>query len=106
MLPLAHSAVSDVWTSALLGIALGAANAAASYALYRVAGGKPQKAFFTIVLGGMVARLLGVLALAALILVMLPVSRTAFVGAFFAAFAVGTAVELLLIQRRASRAQL
>lgn len=94
----------DVWTSALLGITLGVANAAASYALYRVAGGKPQTTFFTIVLGGMVARLMVVLAIAALILVMMPVHRVAFVGAFFAAFAVGTAVEILLIQRRASRA--
>jgi len=98
--------VPDVWTSALFGVALGAANAAASYALYRVAGGTPQKTFYTVVLGGMVARLAVVLALAALVLVALPVSRSAFVGAFFAAFAAGTAVEVLLIQRRASRAQL
>ena len=52
-----------VWMSALLGLSLGAANAAASYALFRRARGMAQSAFMKLVLGGMVARLMVVLVL-------------------------------------------
>jgi hypothetical protein len=91
------------WTSALLGVALGAANTAAAYALYRVGRERTQKAFLRIVFGGMVARLLAVTAVVGLVLVALPVHRLAFSGGFLAALAVGTAAEVLTIQRRAPR---
>lgn len=93
------------WTSALLGVALGTANAAAAYALYRAGHGRSHRAFLKIVLGGMVARLVVVTAVLGLVLLLLPVARLAFAGGFLAAFAVGTGVEVLLIQRRAARPQ-
>ena len=89
------------WTSALVGVAIGAANAAASYALYRV--GRERAAFLRIVLGGMVVRLVVTAAVVGLVLLALPVHRVGFVAGFFAAFAAGTAVEILLIQRHAAR---
>jgi hypothetical protein len=92
------------WTSALFGIALGAANAAAAYALYRAGRGRTQKAFLQIVFGGMVARLVVVTAVVGLVLLLLPVDRLAFAVGFLAAFAAGTAAEILTIQRHALRA--
>ena len=88
-----------LWTSIVLGVALGLANAAASFLLYRVARNKPQGAFMAIVFGGMVARMFAVLALLALAIVFLPVSRVAFIGAFFATFAVAMTAEIILLQR-------
>ena len=94
-----------VWISALFGLALGLANAVASYVLYRRARGTAQGMFMKIVFGGMLARLVLVLALMTLVLVLLPVSRLAFAGGFFLAFAAGMAVEVLLIQRHAPSAK-
>jgi hypothetical protein len=94
-----------LWTSALAGVALGVANSAAAYALYRAGRGRPQKAFLVIVLGGMAARLLAATAVVGLALLYLPVDRLAFAGGFLAAFAAGTAAEVLLIQRHAARPQ-
>ena len=93
------------WTSALLGIALGVANAAAAYALYRVGRGKPHQAFLKVVFGGMVVRLVVVTAVIGLVLLLLPVHRLAFAAGFLLAFALGTATEVLIIQRPALRAQ-
>ena len=93
--------LSAFWMSALLGVAIGAANAGASYALYRV--GREREAFLRIVLGGMVVRLVATAAVVGLVLLALPVHRAGFVVGVFAAFAVGTAVEILLIQRHAAR---
>ena len=91
-----------IWTSVVLGVALGLTNAAASFLLYRVARNKPHGAFMTIVFGGMVARMMVVLALLALVIVFLPVSRLAFIGAFFVTFTVAMTAEVILLQRRAS----
>ena len=91
-----------LWTSVVLGVALGLANAAASFLLYRVARNKPHGAFMAIVFGGMVARMMVVLALLALVIVFLPVNRLAFIGAFFGAFTVAMTAEVILLQRRAS----
>ena len=93
------------WTSALFGIALGLANAVASYVLYRVGYERSSKAFLWIVFGGMVARFVTATVVVGLVLLYLPVDRLAFVGGFLVAFAVGTAAEILLIQRRAARAR-
>ena len=91
-----------IWTSVVLGVALGLTNAAASFLLYRVARNKPHGAFMAIVFGGMVARMMVVLALLALVIVFLPVNRLAFIGAFFGAFTVAMTAEVILLQRRAS----
>lgn len=89
-----------VWTSAALGVALGLANAAAGYALRRMAGGRKQATGIKIVLGGMVVRMGVVLVLMALVLVLVPVSRGVFVAAFFTTFAVALGAEIFLLQRR------
>lgn len=94
--------LTTVLGSALIGLTLGAGNAVASYALWRAARGREQRAFLRLVLGGMVVRLVLVLALVGVVLVALPVHRTAFVGVFFAAFMLGTAAEIAHIQRRAA----
>ena len=91
-----------IWTSVALGVALALTNAAASYALWRTARSRKQGAFVTLVLGGMVVRMMVVLALMALVLVFAPISRGAFTGAFFTAFAVATAAEVYFLQRRAA----
>ena len=92
------------WTSALLGVALGAANAAAAYALYRGGRGRAHSAFLKIVFGGMVVRLVVATAAVGLVLLLLPVHRLAFAAGFLGAFAAGTAAEVLTIQRHARRA--
>jgi hypothetical protein len=91
-----------IWSSVALGVALGLVNAAASYALWRLARGRKQSMFMTIIFGGMGVRMLVLLALIALVLVFAPVSRGAFVGAFFTTFAVGLIAEVIMLQRRAS----
>lgn len=96
---------SALWTSVLTGLALGALNAAAAYALYRVGRRRDPKAFLSIVLGGMVARLLVVTAVIGLVLLLLPVDRLAFTGGFLVAFALGTAAEVAILQRHAAHPQ-
>ncbi len=94
------------WTSALFGVALGGANAAAAYALYRAGIGRSQKAFLRIAFGGMAVRLVVVTALVALVLFLLPADhRVPFAGGFFAALVAGTAAEVLLLQRHARHAR-
>lgn len=97
--------VVSPWSSALFGIALGAANAAVAYALFRVGVGRSQQAFLKIVFGGLVVRLVLVTALMGGVLLLVAVDRTAFVGGFFMALAVGIVTEIMLIQRHARRAR-
>ncbi len=92
-----------LWTSIVLGVLLGLANVAAGFLSYRVARNKPHGTFMVIVFGGMVGRMMLVLALLAIIIVFLPVSRVGFVGAFFATFALATVAEIILLQRWASK---
>jgi hypothetical protein len=89
------------WTSVLLGVALGAANAAASMLLVRSARGRSQQAFLTIVFGGMVARMAALLALIAAVLAWAPVERPAFIAALAFAVAIGLAAEVFLLTRPA-----
>ncbi|MDX1420885.1 MAG: hypothetical protein R3181_13040 [Rubricoccaceae bacterium] len=95
----------DLWTSVFAGVALGALNAAAAYALYRVGRQRAPKAFLSIVFGGMVARLLVVTAAIGLVLLLLPVDRLAFTGGFLVAFSLGTAAEVAILQRHAAHSQ-
>ncbi len=95
--------LTDPLPSLLLGLALGGANAAAAYALYRLGRDRRQSAFLRIVLGGMAARLLLFAAVFALIVVAAEPDRLALTGGFLAAMAVGTAADITLIQRRAAR---
>jgi hypothetical protein len=85
--------------SILLGVALGAANAAAAVLLVRAARGRAQAAFMTIVFGGMVARMTALLAAVAAVIAWAPVDRNVFVVALGAAVAVGLLAEVLLVSR-------
>ena len=96
--------IAPFWTSVLLGVALGAANAAASLLLVRAARGRSQQAFLTIVFGGMAARMAGLLAVIAAVLVYVPVDRPAFIGALAFAVATGLALEVFLLTRPARTA--
>lgn len=91
--------MTALWTSLLLGVALGTANAAASLLLVRAARGRTHQAFMTIVFGGMLARMTALLAVFAAVLAWMPVHRAAFVGGLAAALVVGLAVEVLLMTR-------
>ncbi len=95
--------MTTLWTSLLLGVLLGAANAAASLLLVRVARGRPQTTFFVIVFGGMFARMTLLLTLFAAVLAWAPVHRGAFVGALGATLVVGLTAEVLLMLRRRPR---
>jgi hypothetical protein len=88
-------------TSVLLGAALGVANAAGSVWLVRVARGRSQRAFMTIVFGGMAARMTALLAAVAAILVAVPVDRPAFVVSLGCTIALGLAAEVYLFTRGA-----
>jgi hypothetical protein len=88
-----------LWTSVLLGVALGTANAAASLLLARAARGRSQAAFYRIVFGGMLARMSALLAAFAAILTWAPVHRTAFVAALGVTVVLGLGAEVLLIGR-------
>jgi hypothetical protein len=88
-----------LWTSVLLGVALGTANAAASLLLVRAARGRSQAAFMKVVFGGMLARMTALLAAVAAILSWATVHRTAFLAALGATVVVGLAVEVLLVGR-------
>lgn len=92
---------AEFWTSLVLGIGLALANGIASYVLLRYAEKQAYKTFIMIVLGGMVLRLMVVLALVAVLLVTDSVSRLPFVIAFFATFAVVTIAEVTAILKRA-----
>lgn len=86
--------------SMLLGTALGAANAAASIALYRVARSRPPQVFMAIVLGGMLLRMMVLLTALTLILAFVPVARGALVGAFGVTFVLGLIGEVAFVLSR------
>lgn len=86
--------------SLLLGALLGAANAAAAlWTARRAAGLEPTRAL-RVVLGGMVARMALTLAAVALVLVLVPVHRGAFVGGLGLLFLGGLVAEVLLVLGR------
>jgi uncharacterized membrane protein YdfJ with MMPL/SSD domain len=90
----------DVLLGLIVGAALGAANAVASYLLYRRARTRPSKAFYKLVLGGMGVRMAVVLVTVALVVGLAPVDVSAFIGALLAAFVIGLAIDIVLIARR------
>ena len=89
----------DVLLGLLLGSAIGVGNALLSYGLYRIARGRPDKTFYSVVLLGLLGRLGLALVLVALILVFVPVHFYAFIGALLVSVAGGLAVETLLVYR-------
>ncbi len=97
--PLLPSVIAPFWTSVLLGVALGAANATASLLLVRAARGRSQQAFLTLLFGGMVARMARLLEIIAAVLVWAPVQESAFIGALAITVAAGVALEVFLLTR-------
>lgn len=90
----------DTLMGLVLGAGLGAAHAGAGLVLWRLARHRPDRDFYRIVLGGMVARMALLLAALALVLGLVPLHRLAFIGALFAAFVIGLAVEVAQMARR------
>jgi hypothetical protein len=82
------------------GAAVGAANAVASYLLYRGARFRSDVAFYRLVLGGMVVRLAAVLVIVALVVWLAPVDVSAFIGALLTVFVVGLAADIAYIAKR------
>lgn len=93
----------DVLLGLTLGGAIGLLNAAASYGLYRLVRGRPDKTFYTVVLLGLLGRLGSALVLVALVLVLVPVHFFAFIGALLASVVVGLVTETLLVHRAQAR---
>ena len=86
--------------SLLIGALLGAANAAAALWIARRAGALEPNRALQIVLGGMVARMLVVLAAFAAVLVAVPVQRGAFVTGLGVVFVLGLLAEVFLVLGR------
>lgn len=88
--------------SLLLGVLLGAANAAAAVWTARRAERLDSNRALHLVLGGMGVRMLAVLAVFAVVLVVVDVQRGAFVAGLGVTFVVGMAAEILLLLARPS----
>ena len=86
--------------SLLLGALVGAANAAAAVWTVSRAGGLGSDRAMRLVLGGMMVRLVVVLAVFAAVIAVLPVHRGGFVVGLGVLFAAGLAAEIVLVLRR------
>ena len=86
--------------SLLLGALVGAANAAAAVWTASRAAGLDSNRALRMVLGGMMARMLVVLAVFAAVLATVPVHRGGFVTGLGVVFAAGLVAEILLVLRR------
>ncbi len=86
--------------SLLLGALVGAANALAAVWTASRASGLDSNQALSLVLGGMMVRMLVVLAVFATVLMALPVHRGGFVTGLGVLFAVGLVAEILLVLRR------
>jgi uncharacterized YccA/Bax inhibitor family protein len=91
---------SDVMLGLALGAGLGGVHAGAGLVLWHLARHRPDRAFYRIVFGGMVARMMLLLGALALVLWLVPLHETAFIGALFAAFVLGLAAEIYQMARR------
>lgn len=85
--------------SALVGVLLGVAYAAVALAMARRAVTGDPSAALRIVLGGMLLRMVGFLALIALVLVLVEVHRGAFVLGLGLSFVLGLVAEVMLVLR-------
>ena len=93
-----------VTASLLLGAFVGAINAvAAAWTAHRATVGDPAKAM-TLVLGGMVVRMILILAAVAAVLALLPVQRGAFVVGLGLLFVCGLFAEIAIVLSRSSGA--
>lgn len=93
----------DVLLGLTLGGGLGAANAAASYGLFRLVRDRPDTTFYRVVFLGMLARMGAGLALVALVFALVPAHFLVFTLALLAATVAGLVVETALVCRRPAR---
>lgn len=91
---------SGWWLGLGLGISIGVTYIAASVLTHRWAARRAAKQFLTIVLGGMIVRMIVALALVGGIAALAPVHIPSFIGAFFATFVIGLIIEVVLLHRR------
>ena len=92
----------DVFLALTLGVGIGSVNAAASYGLYRLARRREDRAFYSIVLLGMLGRMGIALLLVLGVVALLPVHLLAFISALLASVGAGLAAETFLIARDAA----
>lgn len=92
------------WGSILLGAAIASLYAASSFVTLRFAMNRPGNQFMLVVFGGMTARLFVAAAVMTLILVFVPVVKTAFLGSFAAGFIIGLVVEVFVLHNRQKQA--
>ena len=93
------------WASVGLGAAMGLLYIVISLLAHRFALRRGPRTFMMIVVGGMTVRVGVALVAFVLILYLLPIEQTAFVGSFFGVFIVGLIVEVLYIRRAAPAGQ-
>lgn len=91
--------------SLVLGALLGVIHAVAACVMALRASRYEAKQAVRLVVGGMAVRMVFVLAMFAIILAVLPVSRGAFVGAFGVMLLAGLIVEAVILTARSHRAQ-
>ena len=94
-----HPMTPDVLLALTLGGSIGSANAAASYGLYRLARGREDRVFYSIVLLGMLGRMGVALVLVTVVIGFLPVHLFAFISALLVSVGAGLAIETFLIYR-------
>ena len=92
--------VESIWFGALAGLSIGGLYTLSSYLTIRIALGKSDRIFMTLVLGGLAVRLFVTMLILALILALVPVNRTALVAGFFISFIAGLIVEIRLLHSR------
>lgn len=91
---------SDVLLGLTLGAGLGLTHVASGLVLWHVARRRSDRAFYVLVLGGMIGRLFLLLAAVAVAVQWLPLAVFPFIGALFVAFVLGLAIEITQMARR------
>lgn len=91
--------------SLTLGLLLGAVHAVAACVMALKASRRETKQAVRLVMGGMVVRMIVVVALFAFILIAFPVDRGVFVGAFGVTLLAGLIIEAVIITARSRSAQ-
>lgn len=95
----------DFWLSMGSGAGIGVLYGLASYLGYKRALLASPRRFMLLALGGMTVRLFVAVMVITLTLVLAPVQPMPFIGSFFALFLMALVLEVLVLHRRASRAE-
>lgn len=92
------------WMSAGIGAGLGVGYGAAAYAMGRLALRYERQRFLALCLGGMLLRMVGMLAAVGLVVAFVPVRPAPFAVALVGAVLAALAGEVLMLHRHSSRA--